>query len=111
MSEAMRQLASTLIAAANTADENKKLRRQIEEFERKLDTDKQRQDIRRLELEIQELNHKAKRRDEKIKRLTQDRGDEKHRADMLEVKVQNLERKAAVIKEAIGDQLKLPADK
>ena len=106
----MRQLASTLIAAANTADENKKLRRQIETLNSELDTDKQRQEIRRLKTEIQDLETEAVNRDKKLKRLTQEKGQEKHRADMLEVKVNLLERKAAAVKEVIGDAFKLPND-
>lgn len=90
MSEAMRQLASTLIAAA---DENKKLRRQIKTLTSELDTDKQLQEIRRLKTTIQDLETEAVNRDTKLKRLTQEKGQEKHRADMLEVKVNLLSEK------------------
>lgn len=110
----MRQLASTLIAAANTADENKTLRRELEEIKYELDKDRQRQIISRLEAKHRDNANEISLLREKINRLKQERGQEKHRADMLEIKVQSLERKAArerYIDDAIQEHLKTETDK
>ena len=104
MAEKMRSLAMTLLEAAKVHEENERLKREMADLRYEVDKNLQRQRISQLEDQrwrdkalIEKLTLKAKNSKQKA-------GQQKHRADVLEAKLEALIKKTqAVIQHANGN--------
>lgn len=104
MAEEMRKLAMTLLEAAKVHDENERLKREMANLRYEVNKDHQRQRISQLENQSWRDKALIAKLEEKIKNSKQKAGQQKHRADVLEAKLEALIKKTqAVIQHANGN--------
>lgn len=110
MAEEMRKLASVLMEASNVAGENERLQREMNKLRADIDKDRQRRIISELQQERQEDRKLIEKLTLKVKNLKQKAGNQKHRADMLDVQLQLLIKKTQTLIRSANNSIEFPAD-